>query len=1136
MLIRKREGCLFLPRSLINMSKKGHSGRNITVPYWVKIPGFFIKASIDVPKYHPHSIWHFAYLAKIMKGTSLSRLFEYPPWPTPPDITISHQIVHELIDLGLISINWQNGNVRVKQNLKLLFDHQGEEGLTRQILNYETIDGEWWIDAIGGTLLSRQKALQFDFDFSKNYPGKIYESKAVFEIRELLDTLNVDVISLLYSIGRPELSEGVRGQQAFLSSPFECTGLKHIIFRMHQSYQHPDTRIIPAELNMLEPVLTRYAPEIFGKRHKRHSRHFKWSSSIIERFARLLENIPYIGTQMTDNTYHKFTVSQLREFVQQAEEWENWYVNGVYAEALAGYSNQHFATLGEFCRGDNWHHQFSIMKRSPKFIIIASSFLNIDNLYPDIGLIPVLQEDSMDTKILIIYGHANDDSPEEQNEDINAYLKKIFEYAPGLKDRLILIPASMRSHEKIILTSTGDWMIGSWNACSSIPGGSLFETSVKGHQREFCINLIEHISEQVDNPKARDWLTECQLLLSQEGKKQEKEEFINKFEYLKESVELFATIASSDRNQIDQNSYEHALNYLRQSLWPFITKAQIKLINEHQSRDVFINQLRSARQDIVIASDRITDSALDHVVLNDMAGKTIEGTKSIRILWGREWERQKKIGKEAREQIKKAQQALNAAQNILRDQLSTSFNPMENHAKFLLIDGCRGLITSENLLSYGGEKDKYESRELGIFIESPPVIRHIEGAALFHQLDYLMGNINFSKMTYRPYEWIVEGINQYYALDEIKHELDFDIGEPAIIHQAIVEELESQIKDNDLELFDQNLPRKRLSLLYDRMSKLKVNYSRYLVEAGEQYYLLQPSLDKMWRPYFEPIVDEFQISEQLDKIRQEISDKQEDISPMSVLIPNKTEDLVSELITQIMNDMVLIKKGSFIMGDKRVWDERPTHKVIISRDFYLGRYPVTQKIWEAVIGKIPPIETKNRHPEFPIIWVSYYDILEFLQKLNSLPASGGFDLPSEAEWEYACRAGSTGEYCFGNKPGFSNRQGKLEEYAWTKRNADRKIHPVGQLKPNAWGLYDMHGLVYENVKDGKRRFTSKTVTDPFGPFDRDSIGARGGGWGSFPFRGSDLRQHHFRCSCRTDNTKEEKSHRLGFRLKRMKYS
>jgi formylglycine-generating enzyme required for sulfatase activity len=162
---------------------------------------------------------------------------------------------------------------------------------------------------------------------------------------------------------------------------------------------------------------------------------------------------------------------------------------------------------------------------------------------------------------------------------------------------------------------------------------------------------------------------------------------------------------------------------------------------------------------------------------------------------------------------------------------------------------------------------------------------------------------------------------------------------------------------------------------------------------------------------------------------------------------------------------VLIPAGSFMVGSKgRILSklkesyEKPVHKVKISNPFFLGTYPVTQAEWKAVMGD-------NNNPshfkgdDLSVESVSWDDVQEFIKKLNEKEGTGKYRLPSEAEWEYACRAGTITRYSFGDS------ESKLGDYAGYADNLGDKRHPVGQKKPNPWGLYDMHGNVWEWVQD-----------------------------------------------------------------------
>lgn len=156
-----------------------------------------------------------------------------------------------------------------------------------------------------------------------------------------------------------------------------------------------------------------------------------------------------------------------------------------------------------------------------------------------------------------------------------------------------------------------------------------------------------------------------------------------------------------------------------------------------------------------------------------------------------------------------------------------------------------------------------------------------------------------------------------------------------------------------------------------------------------------------------------------------------------------------------------IPAGEFMMGEKK-----DRHKEIIYKDFYIGKYPVTQGQWETVMGENPSVFKGN--PDLPVENITYKDCYGLIVALNEIVGVWNFSLPTEEEWEYSCRAGSSGEDCFTDdvnarlrKQGLIYEDALLDEHAWYKKNSNKQTHPVGTKKPNAWGLYDMHGNVFE---------------------------------------------------------------------------
>ncbi len=196
-------------------------------------------------------------------------------------------------------------------------------------------------------------------------------------------------------------------------------------------------------------------------------------------------------------------------------------------------------------------------------------------------------------------------------------------------------------------------------------------------------------------------------------------------------------------------------------------------------------------------------------------------------------------------------------------------------------------------------------------------------------------------------------------------------------------------------------------------------------------------------------------------------------------------------------ELLLIPPGEFLMGSLNPTADMPgmdwqQHRVRITRPFYLGKYPVTQEQWQAVMGEFPKHTHLNaRGPKIPAADVGRNGWEQFLKKLNASYSrpEGQFALPTEAQWEYACRAGTTTKYYFGDD------ESKLGDYAWYNGNSDMKPHPVGQKKPNPWGLYDMSGNTAELCEDAFVSYTDLPTDDPVAPFDDKSYGVcRGGGW------------------------------------------
>ena len=155
-----------------------------------------------------------------------------------------------------------------------------------------------------------------------------------------------------------------------------------------------------------------------------------------------------------------------------------------------------------------------------------------------------------------------------------------------------------------------------------------------------------------------------------------------------------------------------------------------------------------------------------------------------------------------------------------------------------------------------------------------------------------------------------------------------------------------------------------------------------------------------------------------------------------------------------------------------------------TKGFWLGDTPVTQALWTAAMGSNP---STFKDPEWPAETVSWHDAQQVLKKMNARMPGLGLSLPKEAQWEYACRAGTRGA-------SYARGAQKLTDIAWFSENSRYEPHPVATKPCNDWGLYDMLGNVREWCDDGKRSYTANPVTDPAGALGSASRALRGGSW------------------------------------------
>jgi formylglycine-generating enzyme required for sulfatase activity len=223
-------------------------------------------------------------------------------------------------------------------------------------------------------------------------------------------------------------------------------------------------------------------------------------------------------------------------------------------------------------------------------------------------------------------------------------------------------------------------------------------------------------------------------------------------------------------------------------------------------------------------------------------------------------------------------------------------------------------------------------------------------------------------------------------------------------------------------------------------------------------------------------------------------------------------------ITVFLNDtikieMVLVDAGSFTMGYENGYsNEKPLHKVTLD-EYYIGRVEVNQKLWQLVVGK-NPAHFKDC-PDCPVEMISYEDAISFIDRLNQLSGKS-FRLPTEAEWEFAAKGGSN------RKQTRYSGSNKIDEVAWYSKNAGERPHPVGLKLPNALGVFDMSGNVFEWTQDWMGRYKNNDQVNPSGVVKAKTKVVRGGCW----YDTNDGCRVH----CRVEIEPSEKNGCLGLRL------
>ncbi|MBI4258745.1 MAG: hypothetical protein HY619_07305 [Thaumarchaeota archaeon] len=524
--------------------------------------------------------------------------------------------------------------------------------------------------------------------------------------------------------------------------------------------------------------LIRKKPELFAIRYELKEGREKWAPS---QASVLLESVDKLWEKVQDAQLVRTSFEVRKELARIAlDELKRW--KSSWKEEKIPYSDIKSMDVWSGPASKQGEELAKFMKRVRKRVVILTSFLNRKYVS---WVAQILSNLPNDPSVLILYGHANEETPAEQNAEIQSYKEELLRHLR--RDITLNVGTTIRrTHEKIVISDTSNCMVGSWNICSSNPNSEHLEVNVDLKSRNIAAELCSVLEEETTEKDVEFIKILRGSLEKTDGRKgREVGPRIDSLLWLMELI-----VKAQGEAPIDVwREWRIQLLGLRDILWTYFDSPLATVLTTESLRDVFVEQIRSSYHSLLIATDRVNPNGLDASLVQHL----FEKERLIRIIWGiesPEWDLRDEP--EVQEELNVAAETLSAVIRRGRENVLTSVRPMLNHSKLLIVDENRFMVSSSNFLARGTEPTEESSREIGILIESPLLARKLLGQLMLHSEPIRRG-IELRQRVGQPWD-LFELVRQ--ALQELWDDKEIENpGRPDLVSFAVMSTFRESTED-----------------------------------------------------------------------------------------------------------------------------------------------------------------------------------------------------------------------------------------------------------------------------------------------------------------------------------------------------